>query len=311
MSEIFFKQMQIPDPDINLEVGSDNHGKMTGEMLWKIEEVLLREKPDWVIVYGDTNSTLAGTLAASKLNIPVAHIEAGLRSYFRQMPEEQNRIVADHLSTLLFCPTETAKKNLNKEGINKGVHVIGDIMYDASLFYQKILINKKERNADDIIIPDKFFLLTLHRAENTDNNDRLRCIVDAINSMTSIEGIFPVHPRTKKALEKAGLIFKNHINLIKPVGFIDMIRLEQKCSFIMTDSGGVQKEAYFYKKPCITLRDQTEWIETVESGWNTLVGADKEKIIMAMKSNSAPKKYFNFYGTGNAGEKILDLLKKK
>ncbi len=312
MSEVFFREMDIPEPDYNLNIGSGSHGKMTGRMLEAIEELLFKHKPDYLLVYGDTNSTLAGALAASKLHIPVVHVEAGLRSFNMEMPEEQNRILSDHVSSLLMCPTEEAVKNLKKEGITEGVYNIGDIMLDASLFYRKRVEDFKSRLPGDIRELDDFFLITLHRAENTDNKERLRSIVSALNSLKGHTGVLPLHPRTKKMLEKWDLSFADNIKVMDPVGYLDMIRLESSCNFILTDSGGVQKEAYFFEKPCITMRDQTEWVETLEAGCNILVGADEKKILKAVTNfTSAVKRYPPLYGNGNAGEKILDILREK
>lgn len=305
MSDIFFKEMRIPKPDLNLNVGSGSHGKMTGDMLAKIEEVILDQKPDALLIYGDTNSTLAGALAASKLHIPVCHVEAGLRSYNMLMPEEQNRIVADHLSKLLLCPTKTAIKNLEKEGIVKGVFLTGDVMYDASLFYRSL----KNENSKLSKLPEKFFLATIHRAENTDSKERLTSIVKALNNC-GVEGVLPLHPRTKKYLKEYNLSFNTNITLIEPVGYFDMLELESKANFIVTDSGGVQKEAYFFKKPCITLRDQTEWVETVDSGWNKIVGSNYEVILDTIKNITVPNSYPNLYGDGNSGQKIIEELLK-
>ncbi len=309
MSEIFFRDMEIPEADYNLNIGSGSHGMMTGRMLESIEELLIDKKPDYMLVYGDTNSTLAGSLAASKLHIPVVHVEAGLRSFNMKMPEEQNRIVTDHLSSILLCPTQTAIDNLYREGLSKGVFNVGDIMLDASLYYRNKLDCFKSQLSEKIKNIEDFFLITLHRAENTDNCNRLTSIVDALNSLEGKTGILPLHPRTKKMLEKWGLSLNDHIEVIEPVGYLDMIRLESSCEFILTDSGGVQKEAYFFNKPCITLRDQTEWIETVNAGCNILVGAEKEKIIEAI--NNFPKedkKFLNLYGDGDTGKKIMELL---
>lgn len=300
--------MRIAHPNINLEVGIASHGKQTGEMLSGIESILKLENPDCVVVYGDTNSTLAGALAASKLNIPVAHVEAGLRSYERTMPEEQNRVVADHLANILFCPTQVAADNLRKEGITGEVWIVGDIMYDASLFYRDILRRGEVAPNLEFTSLEEFYLITLHRAENLDNPDRLRTIVDALNSLDDYKAVFPIHPRTRKAMARYGFTFKPHIKVIEPVGFFEMITLEQRCHFIVTDSGGVQKESFFFSKPCITLRDQTEWVETVDSGWNVLVGADKEKIRAAFYNISIPDKKPVFYGDGNSGKKILNIL---
>lgn len=309
MSDVFFKEMEIPEPDYNLNIGSGSHGKMTGRMLEAIEELLIEKKPDYLLVYGDTNSTLAGALAASKLHIPVIHVEAGLRSNNMKMPEEQNRILTDHISSLLLCPTEQAVKNLEKEGIDDGVHNIGDIMLDASLYYRKKLETTQSYLPEEFNFLDDFFLITLHRAENTDEEKRLASIVSSLNSLNKKTGILPLHPRTKKMLERRSLKFNDNIKVIDPIGYLDMIRLESKCSFIITDSGGVQKEAYFFKKPCITMRDQTEWVETVEAGCNILVGADYNKIIDAVNGFvEIEKEYPPLYGDGNTGEKILSLL---
>ncbi|MFN3412345.1 MAG: non-hydrolyzing UDP-N-acetylglucosamine 2-epimerase, partial [Exilispira sp.] len=325
MSDIFFRQMEIPQPDYNLSIGSLSHGAMTGAMLEKIEKLLIKEKPDLVLVYGDTNSTLAGALAASKLLIPVAHVEAGLRSFMMSMPEEQNRRLTDHLSTYLFCPTSVALENLKREGItynqsqkassdNKFVYNCGDIMYEASLYYrEKVkegLAKKKEevisKNILSILenkIKQKFSILTIHRQENTDNQERLFSIFQALNDFKKLDIIFPVHPRTKKVIEKSGIRFNSHIHCIDPVGYFDMLYLEDNSEFIITDSGGVQKEAYFFNKPCITLRDSTEWTELVDAGWNTLVGADKEKIINALNKMPSFGKRVNLYGDGKTAEK--------
>jgi len=241
MSNVFFKEMEIPEPDYNLNIGSGSHGKMTGRMLESIEELLFETKPGYLLVYGDTNSTLAGALAASKLHIPVIHVEAGLRSFNMRMPEEQNRVLTDHISAKLFCPTQTAIDNLAAEGITAGVHRTGDIMYDASLFYRN---HPYEATVDT---PDDFYLITLHRAENTDEPRRLRTIVESLNEYTDLPGVLPMHPRTRKMLLQNKLHFADHIQVIEPVGFLDMIKLEDNCRFIVTDSGGVQKEAYFSK----------------------------------------------------------------
>lgn len=307
MSQIFFQEMNIPEPDINLEIGSGSHGKMTGRMLEGIENVLLREKPDILLVYGDTNSTLAGALAASKLHIPVAHVEAGLRSFNMQMPEEQNRILTDHIASFLFCPTDTAAANLLNEGIKYGVHNVGDVMLDASLYYRKLFSDHSQELDNNI---DSFVLMTLHRAENTDNPERLESIVNAVNRSSNHTFILPLHPRTRKALDSASLSFNSHVNVIDPVGFREMLNLEETCEIVLTDSGGVQKEAFFLKKPCITMRDQTEWTETVDAGCNTLVGANEDKIAAALNRSSYSNEWPNLYGTGNSGRTILKELMK-
>lgn len=313
MSEIFFKDMEIPKPDYNLNVGSGSHGKMTGEMLIKIEEILITEKPDIVLVYGDTNSTLAGALAAGKIHIPVAHVEAGLRSFWKFMPEEQNRILTDHLADWLFCPTETAVQNLKNEGITKNVHNTGDIMLDANLFYREKLKKKGINRLSGIkgitagFFEEEFILATVHRAENTDNIEKLGNILDAFNQMDS-NLLLPLHPRTKKIITENNLSVKSNVKIIDPVGYFEMLELEQKCKCIVTDSGGVQKEAYFMKKPCITLREQTEWVETVESGWNILTGVNKEKIWNAFNHIVKPINYYEFYGYGHCGNSILNII---
>ncbi len=305
MSEVFFRQMRIPEPDVNLAVGSGSHGRQTGAMLAALEEVLLTRRPDRVLVYGDTNSTLAGALAAAKLGIPVAHVEAGLRSFQRSMPEEINRLVADHLSDKLFCPTTTAVDNLAAEGIRAGVHLVGDVMFDASLYYRRLIEQDSLEVRLPPGIPEDFYLLTLHRPENTDDPARLRAIVDALNSLNGHFGVFPVHPRARKMLSAQGLALAPHIRGIEPVGYLEMLALESRCRFIVTDSGGVQKEAYFFAKPCITLRDQTEWVETVQSGWNTLTGAEPAKIRRALENLRVPTERPDFYGDGDAGSRIL------
>ncbi len=315
MSDIFFEQMGIPVPDINLNIGSGTHGRMTGEMIIKIEEILISEKPDNVLVYGDTNSTLAGALAASKLNIPVAHVEAGLRSFWKKMPEEQNRIMTDHLSFWLFCPTQTAINNLKNENINNGI-LVGDIMLDASLHYCSILDRVSDASKNKMLnacgFPlhfkdGNFFLLTVHRAENTDLKTNLEEIFKGIAGI-GIEGLFPIHPRTRKIICEQNILVPSNIHLIEPVGYLEMLLFQRMCKFIVTDSGGMQKEAYFMKKPCITLRNQTEWVETVNNGWNTLVGTDAAKIKAAITSINNPIVYPNLYGNGNSAELILSNL---
>ncbi|MCD4798580.1 MAG: UDP-N-acetylglucosamine 2-epimerase (non-hydrolyzing), partial [Methanosarcinales archaeon] len=279
MNKVFFEELNIPEPDYHLDVGSGSHGYQTGEMIKRIEEVLLKEEPDLVLVYGDTNSTIAGALAASKLHITVAHIESGLRSYDKSMPEEINRILTDHCSDILFCPTETSADNLKREGVMNGVHLTGDVMVDALKENIKIA-EKKERILDEIDLKSKeYYLATIHRAENTDDFERLENIVDAFCEIGNL--VFPCHPRTEKCLKGFGLWDRlvENTRVIRPVGYLDMLMLEKNARKVLTDSGGVQKEAYIFKVPCITLRDNTEWVETVEDGWNVLVGADEEKIV--------------------------------
>lgn len=309
MSKIFFEELDIPYPDYNLNVGSSGHGAQTGRMLEKIEEILEKECPDWILVYGDTNSTIAGALAASKMLIPVAHVEAGLRSFNMNMPEEQNRILTDHISKLLFAPTETSVSNLRNEGIKEEIiHNVGDVMYDATLHFEKIaneksiIMEKLEINEGDYI------LATVHRAENTNDISRLRNIIEALNSC-QMNIILPLHPRTKKYIEDYNLKLKENIRVIEPVGYLDMIMLEKNSKKIVTDSGGVQKEAFFFNKPCITLRDETEWVETVNNGWNILVGANESKILNAIQNFSPTNDRENYYGDGDAAHKIVSKLR--
>ena len=314
MNKIFFDELNLPEPDFYLGVGSGTHGLQTGRMLIKIEEVLLKEKPDLVLVYGDTNSTLAGALAPAKLHIPVGHVEAGLRSFDKRMPEELNRILTDHVSDYLFAPTKTAVKNLEMENIKKGVFLVGDVMFDALLENIKIA-DEKSNILERLGLETKDYLLaTVHRAENADNKINLKSIIEVfIESGERI--IFPVHPRTRKNLKKFGLMDKilnsKNLKLIEPVGYLDMIKLEKYSKKILTDSGGVQKEAYFLKIPCITLRENTEWIETVEDKWNILVGQDKDKILKAIKEFEPSGETYSFkFGDGKASKKIVEIIRK-
>lgn len=307
MSKIFFDELSIPRPDYNLNIGSGNHGYQTGMMLLKIEEILLNENPDALLVYGDTNSTLAGALAASKQLVPVIHIEAGLRSFNMAMPEEQNRILTDHISRVLFCPTQTAVNNLNREGIFKGIYNIGDVMLDATLYF-KDAADKTSNILSYIGYEDKAFALaTIHRAENTNSKERLSNIIEAL-SISGMDIILPLHPRTKKYMEEYGIIPGKNVLIIEPVGYLDMIKLEANSSRIITDSGGVQKEAYFLKKPCITLRDETEWVETVENGWNILAGSNRDKIIEAINNFNPSHEQKDVFGDGKASYHIAEVL---
>ena len=308
MSGIFFKELRIPAPDYNLGIGSARHGEQTARMLQGIERILVKEKPALVLVYGDTNSTLAGALAASKLNIPAAHIEAGLRSYNNRMPEEINRIVADSVSELLFCPTAVAVNNLKKEGRRKGVYLVGDVMYDS--------IKKYRRDIDKVRLPGiagNRILCTIHRAENTDNPANLRQIFSALAGLES-EVLIPLHPRTAGYLKKYGIKVGGNIRLVKPVGYIEMLKLEKDAPLVITDSGGVQKEAFIFGVPCVTLRNETEWTETVRSGMNSLVGASGKKLAEAVKRAAAgPRRRIDpekVYGDGTAHKKIVDILEK-
>ena len=306
MSDIFFEEMKIPKPDYNLNINSLSHGAMTGQMLEKIEELLITEKPNLVVIYGDTNSTLAGALAAKKLHIKVAHIEAGLRSFNIKMPEEINRILTDRISDILFCPTEKAIENLIIEGYdNFDCKIInsGDVMQDTAIFYSKFA-KKPEIN-----IPEQFILATVHRAENTDNPDRLKAIFSAFEQIAEkIPIILPLHPRTKKIIQKLNIKTKN-LTIIEPIGYLEIIYLLQKTSVVMTDSGGMQKEAFFFKKPCITLRDETEWVELIENIYNKLVGADKNLIIEAINKHKFNMNFEkNLYGNGKASVEIVKHL---
>jgi len=308
VNKIFFDEMGILEPDHHLGVGSGSQGEQTGEMLKRIEDVLMDESPDLVLVFGDTNTTLAGGLAACKLHIRVAHIETGLRSYDRRMPEEINRILTDHCSDLLFAPTRTAVENLMKEGITEGVYLTGDVMVDALKENIKIA-EKHSRILEKWGLKSKgYFLATVHRQENTDDIARLRQIVEAFRELGDV--VFPCHPRAEKYLKGFGLWEKltKKVKRIKPVGYLDMLMLEKNANKILTDSGGIQKEAYIFKVPCLTLRESTEWVETVEDGWNVLVGANKEKIV-TMSDEFEPKgKQRNIFGKGNAGEKIAKII---
>lgn len=313
MSQVFFDQLEVPRPKYNLAVGSGSHGAMTGKMLSAVEQILIDEKPDWLLVYGDTNSTLAGALAAAKLHLPVCHVEAGLRSFDKRMPEEINRILTDHVSELLLCPTRAAIENLKHEGITRGVHHVGDVMYDAALIFAAVA----ERSSDVItrlaLRAKSFCLATVHRAENTDQPARLEGILSALGKLAtpSCPVVLPLHPRTRAMLKdsNAGRLVAQSpaLRVIDPVPFLDMIVLEQRAKLIFTDSGGVQKEAYFHGVPCVTLRDETEWVETVEAGWNQLAGADSARIERAA-ATSKPGRPIDEYGDGTAAAKVVELL---
>lgn len=310
MSDIFFNELKIPRPDYNLEIGSGSHGMMTGRMLEKLEEIYLKEKPDFVLVYGDTNSTLAGALAASKLLIPVIHIEAGLRSFNKAMPEEQNRILTDHISDLLLVPTEDAIKNLTNEGIKKGIHNVGDVMYDAVLMFKEIAKSKSGLLKELDVNSGEYILTTIHRAENTNDINRLRNMIEALNE-SGEKIILPLHPRTKKFIEGYGLNFNENIKVIDPIGYLEMLMLEENSKMIVTDSGGVQKEAYFMGKPCITMRDETEWVETVACGWNVVVGTDKSKILDNIRNFKPTRIQQAIFGDGNAAQNILNIINER
>lgn len=302
MSDVFFDELDIPKPDYNLGIGGGTHGQNTGRMLEAIEAVLLKVKPDWVLVYGDTDSTLAGALAAAKLHIPVAHVEAGLRSFNRVMPEEVNRVLTDHVSSLLFTPTITATQHLANEGITGDkVQQVGDVMYDAAMYYRR-----KEQRPPELNIEDGFILSTIHRSENTDNPQRLGNIISALTHLAeTVTVVLPLHPRTRKFLAEGGYDTGN-ISLLDPVGYLQMVWLLEHCKLVVTDSGGLQKEAYFFGKPCVTTRDETEWVELVACGANALAGADETLIctsVNALKDKLIPKE--SFYGNADAGSIVV------
>lgn len=309
MSDIFFSEMDIPKPNYNLNINALSHGAMTGRMLENIEKVLMAEKPDWVLVYGDTDSTLAGALAASKLHIRLAHVEAGLRSFNMDMPEEINRILTDRVSNVLFCPTLQAVENLKNEGYNNfccNIIHCGDVMYDAALYYRSKAVKP------NIVVPEKFILCTIHRAENTDNVNNLNEIFSALETIAKdVPILIPIHPRTKNILLKNNYNFNDSkIQFISPVGYFEMIWLITNSALVLTDSGGLQKEAYFFGKKCVTLRKQTEWVELIEHGCNVLVGTDFSKIIAGTNSMLASHPDFSakLYGDGQTGKKIIDKL---
>jgi UDP-GlcNAc3NAcA epimerase len=302
MSKIFFDELCLPKPNYNLEVGSASHGKQTGLMLERIEKVLIKEKPDWILIYGDTNSTLAGALAAAKLHMSIAHIEAGLRSFNRKMPEEINRIVADHIAQLLFAPTQNAFQLLCKEGLQKVAEFSGDVMFDSVLYYKNLLTNIQPPELLNSL--DKYYLSTIHRPENTDNINRLYSIFSAFGEL-SYPVVLPLHPRTKSRLNLQKI--STNIHIIEPTSYLQMLYLLQNCIKVLTDSGGLQKEAYFMEKICITLRDQTEWIETLENGWNYVTSANKKEILSAInREPNGPRS--NAFGDGHAAEKIVQKL---
>ncbi len=314
MSQLFFDEMNIPRPDLNLNIGSGPHGEQTANMLIGLEKVVLDVRPDMVLIYGDTNSTLAGAIVAGKLNIPVAHVEAGLRSFNRRMPEEINRLLADRLADKLFCPTQTAVEHLQKEGVTEGVYLTGDVMFDAALHFSN-LAEKKGNILQTLGLEAKSYVLaTCHRPQNTDDRQAFTQIIEAmIESREEI--VFPVHPRSVDFIQRYRLADSieraKNIHLIDPVGYLEMIQLEKNAKKILTDSGGVQKEAYFFKVPCITMRRETEWIETVIDGWNILTGSDKDKIKQALNDFEPADVQRNHYGDGHASERIVDLLCNK
>ena len=313
MSEIFFNEMEIPRPDYQLDINSLSHGAMTGRMLEKIEEILIKEEPEFLVVYGDTNSTIAGALAASKLHIDVVHIEAGLRSFNFKMPEEQNRILTDHLAKYLFCSTKDSLPILESEGIGannkrQNVHYVGDVMYDTTVYYSE-RSGQNSRILNDLNLNGPFVLTTIHRQENTDDPERLKNIITSLNEINkTTQVVFPLHPRTKKILEKNHL--KTDFQTIDPVGYFDILELMKGCEFVVSDSGGMQKEAYFLNKSCLVARDETEWVELTDNGFNFLVGADPKTIhaavekIKDVKFDNKP----NFYGNADSADLIVKTL---
>jgi len=307
MSQAFFTELGIPIPDYNLEVGSDTHAKQTGKILICLDEVFEKEKPDLVIVRGDTNSTLAGALAASKLHIPVAHLEAGERSYNRKMPEEINRITVDAMSDLHFCSSRTAVDHLSKEGISSSVHWVGDVMYDAMLQNWPVAQHKSHIIETLAIKPKQFVLVTIHRSATTDDPENLAKVVDILNRAGEAV-VFPVHPRTRLALARLNAHFSDLVHLIEPVGYYDMMMLEENARLIATDSGGVQREAYFMGIPCLTLRDETEWKETVEAGWNKLVGIQPEAVLREWAAFAPQCVRPKIFGDGHAAQKIAHVI---
>ena len=313
MSDVFFQEMEIPKPDYMLDIHSLSHGAMTGRMIEKIEDVLLYEKPDGLMVYGDTNSTLAGAIAASKLHIPIIHVEAGLRSFNMMMPEEINRILTDRISSLLFCPTDAAIDNLKKEGFDHyGIKIVknGDVMQDAAIFYAARSAEKSKVIAS-LGVEEGFVLATIHRQENTDDPAKLRAIVDGLNIINQERRVIvPLHPRTRGILAAQGIV--PEFTIIEPVGYFDMVELLKHCALVVTDSGGVQKEAFFFGKPCVTAREQTEWVELVEHGFNTLVGSDTEKLVDAYRRSMQRRYNFSIdlYGNGKASAVVAQEIER-
>ncbi|MBE7366269.1 non-hydrolyzing UDP-N-acetylglucosamine 2-epimerase [Ramlibacter pallidus] len=311
MSAVFFEELGIPAPAHHLEISGGGHGAMTGRMLQALEAVLADEKPDWVLVYGDTNSTLAAALAAVKMHIPLAHVEAGLRSFNMRMPEEVNRIVADRVSTLLFCPTQVAVENLRNEGMTHGVHLVGDVMFDVSLYYRDLARRSSDAVQRFGLEEGGYVLTTCHRAENTDDPVRLASILGALGELAEeLPVVLPVHPRTRNIIRERGMAdVLGKVRVVDPLSFMDMVRLEQSARVVVTDSGGVQKEAFFYQVPCVTMRDETEWTETVDLGWNQLVGADRGRIVAAVRGARPPAgPEARPYGDGAASQAILQKL---
>jgi len=310
MSDLFFKEMDMRQPDFNLGIGGGSHGAQTGMMLIELEKVISSVKPDCVLVYGDTNSTLAGALTAAKAGIPLAHVEAGLRSYNRTMPEEVNRVLTDHVSSWLFCPTDAAVQNLEKEGITKGVHQIGDVMYDALLHNLELSRSQSKVMERMDLEKRQYALATVHRAGNTDNRETMQTILDALGSLPT-RVIIPVHPRARNRIDEWKLTVNSNVSLIEPLGPLDILQLQENANCILTDSGGMQKEAYLLGVRCITLRDETEWVETVSVGWNSLAGVDAKRIQSLYETWKPMGERPLLYGDGRAAEKISQILQNE
>ncbi len=310
MSDVFFQEMEMRPPDFHLGAGGGTHAEQTGKMLIEIEKILSSVKPDCVLVYGDTNSTLAGALAAAKMQIPLAHVEAGLRSYNRAMPEEINRVLTDHVSSLLFCPTDAAVENLRREGITRGVHRVGDVMYDA-LLHNLVLAHKRSTILQALSLEKgAYALATVHRAANTDDPARMAAVLGAFGSL-SMQVVFPVHPRTRKMIQERNLLVSGNVRMIEPVGHFDVLVLQENADCVLTDSGGMQKEAYLVGVRCITLREETEWVETVQAGWNKLTGVDADAIRAAFESWHPSGERPALYGDGKAAEEICRILSRQ
>ncbi|QKY71106.1 non-hydrolyzing UDP-N-acetylglucosamine 2-epimerase [Lentibacillus sp. CBA3610] len=310
MSDVFFEQLKLPKPDYYLGIGSGTHALQTGKMLMELEKIMTAVNPDMVVVYGDTNSTLAGSLAASKLHTPIAHIESGLRSFNRKMPEEINRVVTDHLSDWLFCPSRSAAENLKREGMEKQVFVTGDIMYDAVRHFKSFAGQQSTILQELSLSENNYYLATIHRAENTDDPNRLKAILEGLMQLKK-RTVLPSHPRTKRKIDEFKLndiIDTSHIKMVEPLSYFDTLTIASNANVILTDSGGLQKEAYMLQVPCITLRDETEWMETVKTGWNRLAGANKEQIADKVMTCHTPEESPPIFGDGNAAQQIAGIL---
>ena len=307
LSDVFFQELDLPQPDHNLGVGSGPHGQQTGEMLQRLEPVLREEAPDWVVVFGDTNSTLAGALAAAKLGLPIAHVEAGLRSFDRSMPEELNRVLTDHCATLLFCPTETAMRHLAAEGLSENARLTGDIMFDSLQQHRELLEDRTGLIEGMGLQRNGYFLATVHRAANTDDPQALAGIVEALGDLRDAV-VLPLHPRTKAALQTADIHLPPNVKEIAPVGYLDMLALQLHARMVLTDSGGVQKESYLLGTPCVTLRQETEWPETLANGWNVLAGADPKRIVEAARRPRPQEEAPHVFGDGRSAQRMVDLL---